>query len=222
MLLGGLVCGWLRSMWPRFFGRIPGPTLWVFESIGLAGFVAVVGLDAGPDFVVGLRTSGAEPRGGRSAHGSGAASGRRAWSGGGCSGCTLVCCSESAPAPEPRPRRWRRSRRPRRVPCRLSATACPTPWATCCSRSGAPSLSRCFVIRRHKEGRASSPPVMSRLKPAPPPELKSQPRAGRRSVLREKLDWSLSQVRGGKHHRFIRHRSGPTIAIRSMESPCVA
>ena len=58
VLLGGLVCGWLRSMWPRFFGRIPGPTLWVFESIGLAGFVAVVGLNAGPDFVVGLRTSG--------------------------------------------------------------------------------------------------------------------------------------------------------------------
>jgi putative transport protein len=52
------VCGWLRSMWPRFFGRIPAPTLWVFESIGLAGFVAVVGLNAGPDFVVGLRTSG--------------------------------------------------------------------------------------------------------------------------------------------------------------------
>ena len=58
VLVGGLVCGWLRSMWPRFFGRIPGPTLWVFESVGLAGFVAVVGLNAGPDFVVGLRTSG--------------------------------------------------------------------------------------------------------------------------------------------------------------------
>jgi putative transport protein len=58
VLFGGLVCGWLRSMWPRFFGRIPSPTLWVFESLGLAGFVAVVGLDAGPDFVTGLRTSG--------------------------------------------------------------------------------------------------------------------------------------------------------------------
>jgi len=58
VLLGGLVCGWLRSMWPRFFGRIPAPTLWVFESLGLAGFVAVVGLNAGPDFVTGLRTSG--------------------------------------------------------------------------------------------------------------------------------------------------------------------
>jgi putative transport protein len=58
VLVGGLTCGWLRSMWPRFFGRIPSPTLWVFESLGLAGFVAVVGLDAGPDFVTGLRTAG--------------------------------------------------------------------------------------------------------------------------------------------------------------------
>ncbi len=58
VLVGGLACGWLRSMWPRFFGRIPSPTLWVFESVGLAGFVAVVGLDAGPDFVSGLRTAG--------------------------------------------------------------------------------------------------------------------------------------------------------------------
>ena len=30
VLLGGLVCGWLRSMWPRFFGRIPGP-----DAVGL-------------------------------------------------------------------------------------------------------------------------------------------------------------------------------------------
>lgn len=58
VLLGGLVCGWLRSMRPRWFGRIPGPTLWIFESIGLTGFVAVVGLNAGPDFVAGLRASG--------------------------------------------------------------------------------------------------------------------------------------------------------------------
>lgn len=58
VLLGGLVCGWLRSVQPRFFGRIPGPTLWVFESIGLTGFVAIVGLNAGPDFVKGLQSSG--------------------------------------------------------------------------------------------------------------------------------------------------------------------
>jgi putative transport protein len=58
VLLGGLVCGWLRSVRPRWFGRIPGAALSVFESIGLTGFVAVVGLNAGPDFVKGLQTSG--------------------------------------------------------------------------------------------------------------------------------------------------------------------
>jgi putative transport protein len=58
VLLGGLVCGWLRSVKPGMFGRVPGPTLWIFESIGLTGFVAVVGLNAGPDFVQGLKTSG--------------------------------------------------------------------------------------------------------------------------------------------------------------------
>jgi putative transport protein len=61
VLLGGLVCGWMRSVRPRWFGRIPSPTLWVFESIGLTGFVAVVGLNAGPDFVRGLQASG-DPR----------------------------------------------------------------------------------------------------------------------------------------------------------------
>jgi putative transport protein len=58
VLLGGLVAGWLRSSRPGLFGRIPSPTLWVFESIGLTGFVAVVGLNAGPDFVSGLKASG--------------------------------------------------------------------------------------------------------------------------------------------------------------------
>jgi putative transport protein len=58
VLLGGLVCGWLRSVRPAMFGRVPGPTLWIFESIGLTGFVAVVGLNAGPDFVQGLKASG--------------------------------------------------------------------------------------------------------------------------------------------------------------------
>ena len=58
VLLGGLVCGWLRSVKPGMFGRVPGPTLWIFESIGLTGFVAVVGLNAGPDFVQGLKASG--------------------------------------------------------------------------------------------------------------------------------------------------------------------
>lgn len=59
VLLGGLLCGWLRSVRPAWFGRIPGPTLSVFESLGLTGFVAVVGLNAGPDFLRGLQTNGA-------------------------------------------------------------------------------------------------------------------------------------------------------------------
>jgi putative transport protein len=42
VLLGGLVCGWLQSLRPMM-GRIPTPTLWIFESLGLTGFVAVVG-----------------------------------------------------------------------------------------------------------------------------------------------------------------------------------
>ena len=57
VLLGGLVFGWLRSVRP-VFGRIPGPTLWLFESLGLTGFVAVIGLAAGADFVRGLQASG--------------------------------------------------------------------------------------------------------------------------------------------------------------------
>ena len=36
VLLGGLVFGWLRSVRP-IFGRIPSPTLWLFESLGLNG-----------------------------------------------------------------------------------------------------------------------------------------------------------------------------------------
>jgi putative transport protein len=58
VLLGGLVCGWFHSVRPHIFGSIPGPTLWIFESIGLTGFVAIVGLNAGPDFVKGLKASG--------------------------------------------------------------------------------------------------------------------------------------------------------------------
>ena len=40
------------------FGNVPGPALWFFESVGLAGFVAVTGLAAGPDFVRGVTESG--------------------------------------------------------------------------------------------------------------------------------------------------------------------
>ncbi len=56
-LIMGLVFGWLRSVRPTF-GRIPEPALWVFDTIGLAVFIGVVGLSAGPTFVTGLRTTG--------------------------------------------------------------------------------------------------------------------------------------------------------------------
>ena len=56
-LIMGLVFGWLRSVRPTF-GRIPEPALWVFETVGLAVFIAVVGLTAGPSFVSGLRATG--------------------------------------------------------------------------------------------------------------------------------------------------------------------
>jgi putative transport protein len=58
VLLGGLICGWLRATHPSWIGHIPGAALSVFESLGLAGFVAVVGLNAGPAFIAGLKTSG--------------------------------------------------------------------------------------------------------------------------------------------------------------------
>jgi putative transport protein len=56
-LIMGLVFGWLRSIRPTF-GRIPEPALWVFDTIGLAVFIGVVGLGAGPSFVAGLRQMG--------------------------------------------------------------------------------------------------------------------------------------------------------------------
>lgn len=57
VLLGGLVAGWLRSI-SRRFGRVPEPALWLFDSVGLNAFLALVGISAGPDFVLGLQASG--------------------------------------------------------------------------------------------------------------------------------------------------------------------
>jgi putative transport protein len=56
-LIMGLVFGWLRSVRPTF-GRIPEPALWVFDTVGLAVFIGIVGLSAGPGFVDGLRQTG--------------------------------------------------------------------------------------------------------------------------------------------------------------------
>jgi putative transport protein len=56
-LISGLVFGWLRSVRP-FFGRIPSPTVWFMNSVGLNIFIAIVGISAGPGFVNGLKTQG--------------------------------------------------------------------------------------------------------------------------------------------------------------------
>ena len=57
-LVAGIVGGWLRSVRPTF-GRIPMPTIWFMNSVGLNIFIAIVGISAGPGFVNGLRTQGA-------------------------------------------------------------------------------------------------------------------------------------------------------------------
>jgi putative transport protein len=56
-LIMGLVFGWLRSVYP-VFGRIPEPAIWIFDTLGLCIFIAIVGLNAGPSFVQGLQSTG--------------------------------------------------------------------------------------------------------------------------------------------------------------------
>ena len=56
-LIMGLVFGWLRSVYP-YFGRIPEPAIWIFDTVGLCIFIGVVGLSAGPSFVSGLQKTG--------------------------------------------------------------------------------------------------------------------------------------------------------------------
>jgi putative transport protein len=57
-LIMGLVFGWLRSVRP-YFGRIPEPAIWIFDTVGLCVFIGVVGITAGPGFVAGLQKTGA-------------------------------------------------------------------------------------------------------------------------------------------------------------------
>jgi putative transport protein len=56
-LISGLFFGWLRSVKPTF-GRIPSPTVWFMNSVGLNVFIAVVGISSGPGFVAGLQKQG--------------------------------------------------------------------------------------------------------------------------------------------------------------------
>ena len=57
VLFAGLLLGWLRSVYP-VFGHIPESALWLFDSVGLNAFIAVVGLSAGPAFFTGLKEAG--------------------------------------------------------------------------------------------------------------------------------------------------------------------
>lgn len=56
-LILGIVAGWYRAVRPTF-GRIPTPTLWFMNSVGLNMFIAVIGITAGPKFIAGLQTLG--------------------------------------------------------------------------------------------------------------------------------------------------------------------
>jgi putative transport protein len=56
-LIAGIIGGWLRSVRPSF-GRIPAPTVWFMNSVGLNIFIAIVGISAGPGFINGLKTQG--------------------------------------------------------------------------------------------------------------------------------------------------------------------
>lgn len=56
-LLAGLVLGYLRTIRPTF-GNIPGPALWLMNTLGLNVFIAIVGISAGPGFVSGLQQVG--------------------------------------------------------------------------------------------------------------------------------------------------------------------
>jgi putative transport protein len=56
-LIFGIIFGWYRAVRPTF-GRIPTPTLWFMNSVGLNMFIAVIGITAGPKFVAGLQQLG--------------------------------------------------------------------------------------------------------------------------------------------------------------------
>lgn len=56
-LIAGLVFGWLRSKRPTY-GNIPQGALWLMNNLGLNVFIAVVGIEAAPSFVSGIKAVG--------------------------------------------------------------------------------------------------------------------------------------------------------------------
>jgi putative transport protein len=57
VLLGSLVVGWLHSIRPAL-SKVPEPVVWLLDSLGLTAFVASIGINAGPSFVHGVRSTG--------------------------------------------------------------------------------------------------------------------------------------------------------------------
>ena len=57
-LLVGLLFGWLRAVRPAAVGQIPAASIAFMTSFGLAGFVAITGLHAGPVFLSSLAELG--------------------------------------------------------------------------------------------------------------------------------------------------------------------
>ncbi|MGL4372294.1 MAG: hypothetical protein ACRCS6_00835, partial [Turicibacter sp.] len=56
-LLMGLIFGYIHSKRPNI-GYIPKETAWFLQNVGLAMFIAVVGINAGPSFIAGIKASG--------------------------------------------------------------------------------------------------------------------------------------------------------------------
>ena len=56
-LLAGIMAGYLRSVRP-LFGQIPDGAVAFMQSLGLSGFVAMIGLSAGPEFVPAFKEAG--------------------------------------------------------------------------------------------------------------------------------------------------------------------
>ncbi|MDL2264982.1 aspartate-alanine antiporter [Parabacteroides sp. OttesenSCG-928-G07] len=57
VLIMGIIFGWFHSKKPNI-GAIPQSSIWLMNNLGLNLFIAVVGINAGPDFIAGLKTSG--------------------------------------------------------------------------------------------------------------------------------------------------------------------
>lgn len=57
ILLGGIVAGWWTSS-HQMTPPVPDAVLWFLDSVGLAGFIAVTALTAGPAFITSIRESG--------------------------------------------------------------------------------------------------------------------------------------------------------------------